>query len=164
MLRSRLTNRLTAHLDEIADELEQVDPRVALALDQVSDGLEKTAAGYYEKLLIDDGKHKTEIKSMFKYMMDPIKEAEDRWENTDLPYDMDKIVEYAKKVYDPNDDYHGVNFIRQTLPREDFQNFSEGKFSDPEEFLKVLKKLEDWAKKSISDLKAEAKKKNITLE
>jgi len=161
-----MSETIVERLDKIASELEQIDPRVALALDKVSDQLEKIAApaGYYEKLLIDDGKHKTEMRNMFKYMMDPIKEAENRWENSDLPYDMDKIVEYAKKVYDPDDDYHGVNFIRQTMPREDFQNFSEGKFSDPEEFLKVLKKLEDWAKKSISDLKAEAKKKNITLE
>ena len=35
-----IDTKMTASLDEIASELEQVDPRLALALDQVSDRLE----------------------------------------------------------------------------------------------------------------------------
>ena len=49
MPRTRLTDRIaktisiTERLDIIASELEQVDPRIALAIDQVSDRLEKRA-------------------------------------------------------------------------------------------------------------------------
>ena len=60
---------MTARLDEIAGELERVDPRLALALDQVSDRLDRLAkdkeeAGKYEKMLIHPG---TQVTKMDKY-------------------------------------------------------------------------------------------------
>ena len=132
---------LTARLDEIAGELESIgNPRLALAVDRVSDRLEKTAGGSFSKNLLDYINRDLQkfLKSNKEHEQNLLTDIND----ADFWKTLDNIAESAS-VKDPKN-----NDLFDKLDRcPEWRKLMDPNYSSAKEWRDDIKKLEDWVKK-----------------
>ena len=152
-------------LDEIAAAVQGSDPKIALAIDQVSDRLEKFSsamnAGYWKKFI--DSLWGTVHKKWFEHQ----EKVEDKTDLLDAKHDLyetkigelfDRIVELSQKMFPtfPRQDGRELKQSLSSELREAWNTFANAGWKDTEDYANNVKEIEDWAKGKIRDLKNEA--------
>jgi len=154
--RTHLTS-ITARLDAVANIVEKHNPKIALAIDLISDRFEKRAdektENYIDEILEKNLDH-------VEFLKEKMNKADLKVQQTKLPKMFSEIVDKAKKLYpEKGHDYHGSGYISQTMPSELWDKFSK-KFDDLDQFeiVDLIDEMEKWAKDKIRDLNDELKK------
>jgi hypothetical protein len=148
--------KIAESIDDIAAEIQEQDPVVALALDCVSDRLEKSAAegGKWEKHCMEKSWPAQE--KWLDYMKKELDKADAVIRKNKVGELMDEIIELAKKKYEEGDDYHGSDYIHQTMHavKKEWDDFDSGDWKDADAAIEGIKKIEDWANEQIRRLKS----------
>lgn len=95
--------------------------------------------------------------------IDAMKDQLRRLEDDEFPNLLDKIEALAAQAYPAGTDYHGKDFLRQTMGTiaKDFEGYRKGDWTDVGEAVDCLDRLEKWAKGHIHDLEQEIAKRGV---
>ena len=130
-------SNLTARLDHIASELERIDPRLALALDRVSDRLEEAK---------EEGSFSTKAwKWLEPIVSKSIKEFHDKADKLNQAIRSEGIWDALDKAAK----LHGADVVQDKLDQncKEWNNLHDPDYISADTWLEDVKKLEAWVKK-----------------